>query len=331
MDELRVGVPVHERTGEPADVATAVAVLGALGDDPAVDAERLPSVLLPVWTRPATDDGGVPLALHFDLKARFELPDAVMTGCATLHLAPVAAGDVLTSTQRLRSVGPARRSRLGTGRDWAIDVEHRNQRSELVGVESWTAFAYRAVGSDGGENRGEPVVPAGSDAPAARRQPLPAGSGEAPVGEGLPPLRHQLTAAEVVALATAARERRPVHLDADAARAAGLPDVILGTTGQQAWLHRAVTAWAGPAARLDRLDLRMQAPVAPGPLAIEGEVVTVAVDGHGVGWTELRLELRTGDVVATTATASVVLPAAGDSHRWRQLGDSRLRAPRPPA
>ena len=37
--------------------------------------------------------------------------------------------------------------RLGTGRFWIIDVEYRNQRGELCGVERWEGFGYRRTDS----------------------------------------------------------------------------------------------------------------------------------------------------------------------------------------
>jgi hypothetical protein len=43
----------------------------------------------------------------------------------------------------LRSVSEEKTTKLGTGRFWEIDVEYRNQKDELVGVESWTGFGYR--------------------------------------------------------------------------------------------------------------------------------------------------------------------------------------------
>jgi uncharacterized protein len=56
---------------------------------------------------------------------------------------PVRPGDRISTRQVLRSVGEEKRTRLGTGRFWVIDVEYRNQRGELVGVESYTGFGYR--------------------------------------------------------------------------------------------------------------------------------------------------------------------------------------------
>lgn len=282
-------MPRHERAAPaPADRATADAVLAAVGLPPSAADGPLPAVLLPVWTRPTASDGGLPLQLHFDLKERFGLPVGLVTACATTYLAPVHHGDRLRSVQVLRSVGDERPSRLGLARSWIIEVEHRNQDGVVVGTESWTGLGYQPAAAHG---RG------GDDAtPSPRRAAAEDRPDGGPGGDrGVVAVRHDLTAADVVAVSVAARELAPVHLDADAARRVGLPDVILGTTGQQAWLWRALVVHLGPSARLARLDLAMGAPVAPGLVAIE---VEPAPSG------EPALRLRTPAGVATTAAAT---------------------------
>jgi acyl dehydratase len=77
------------------------------------------------------------------MKARFELPEAVMTENSLTFYEPVRPGDLLSTRQVLRSVSDEKTTKLGTGRFWEIDVEYRNQKGELVGVESWTGFGYR--------------------------------------------------------------------------------------------------------------------------------------------------------------------------------------------
>jgi len=47
-------------------------------------------------------------------------------------------------------VSDEKTTKLGTGRFWVIDVEYRNQRGELVAVESYTGFGYRR--GSGGES-----------------------------------------------------------------------------------------------------------------------------------------------------------------------------------
>jgi acyl dehydratase len=104
--------------------------------------------MLSTWFRPhhwqpGLDKPKLPLQVHFDLKEKLSLPEAVMSDNTTIFHEPVRPGDLLSTCQRLRSVSPEKKTKLGTGRFWVIDVEYRNQRDELVGVESWTGFGYR--------------------------------------------------------------------------------------------------------------------------------------------------------------------------------------------
>jgi acyl dehydratase len=112
-----------------------------------------PPTMLSVWFRPhhwapGRTEQALPLQVHFDLKARFELPEAVMTDNTIVFHEPVRPGDVLRTRQILRSVSPPKTTKLGTGRFWVIDVEYLNQRDELVGVESYTGFGYRREASE---------------------------------------------------------------------------------------------------------------------------------------------------------------------------------------
>jgi uncharacterized protein len=104
--------------------------------------------MLSVWFRPhywapGRTQQALPLQVHFDLKDRFGLPEAVMTDNTIVFHEPVRPGDRLSTRQVLRSVSEEKTTKLGTGRFWVIDVEYRNQRDELVGVESYTGFGYR--------------------------------------------------------------------------------------------------------------------------------------------------------------------------------------------
>jgi acyl dehydratase len=111
-----------------------------------------PPTMLSVWFRPhhwapGRDAELLPLQVHFDLKARFELPEAVISDNTIIFYEPVRPGDEITSRQILRSVSEPKTTRLGTGRFWVIDVEYHNQRDELVGVESYTGFGYQKEGT----------------------------------------------------------------------------------------------------------------------------------------------------------------------------------------
>ena len=110
-----------------------------------------PPTMVSVWFRPhhwapGRSEQLLPLQVHFDLKDRLGLPEAVMTDNTIVFHEPVRPGDRLRTVQVLRSVSDEKSTKLGTGRFWVIDVEYRNQEDELVAVESYTGFGYRRAG-----------------------------------------------------------------------------------------------------------------------------------------------------------------------------------------
>jgi acyl dehydratase len=118
------------------------------------DGPIAPPSMLSTWFRPhhwapGQDKPKLPLQVHFDLKERLNLPEAIISEFTTVFHEPVRPGDVLSTCQRLRSVSPVKTTKLGRGRFWTIDVEYRNARGDLCGVESYTGFGY---------NREEPAA-----------------------------------------------------------------------------------------------------------------------------------------------------------------------------
>ncbi|WP_238005638.1 MaoC family dehydratase N-terminal domain-containing protein [Dactylosporangium sp. AC04546] len=115
------------------------------------DGPVAPPTMLSTWFRPhhwAPDRGSelLPLQAHFDLKERLGLPEAIVSHNTLVFHEPVRVGDTMTTSQVLRSVSEPKTTRLGTGLFWVIDVEYRNQRGDLVGVDSYTFFGYRTEG-----------------------------------------------------------------------------------------------------------------------------------------------------------------------------------------
>jgi acyl dehydratase len=107
-----------------------------------------PPTMISVWFRPhhwspGRTEEAVPLQLHFDLKKRLELPEAVMTDNTITFYEPVRVGDRLKTYQVLRSVSDEKQTKLGTGRFWVLDVEYENQKGEKVATESYTGLGYR--------------------------------------------------------------------------------------------------------------------------------------------------------------------------------------------
>ena len=112
------------------------------------DGPIAPPTMISVWFRPhhwapGRTTQALPLQVHFDLKERFGLPEAIMSDNTIVFYEPVRPGDVLHTRQILRSVSEPKTTKLGSGRFWVIDVEYLNQHDELVGVESYTGFGYQ--------------------------------------------------------------------------------------------------------------------------------------------------------------------------------------------
>jgi acyl dehydratase len=108
----------------------------------------LPPSTLSLWMRPHIWEPGaegeqVALRVHFDLKERLGLPEAIMSDNTLILHEPVRPGDVISHQQVLRSISDPKTTKLGTGRFWVIDIEYHNQRGELVGIESYSGFGYR--------------------------------------------------------------------------------------------------------------------------------------------------------------------------------------------
>jgi len=155
-----IGVPQYEEVGEfPVErgyiwtSCSSVENGNPLFWDDAV-AEELthghiaPPTMLSVWFRrhrwaPGRTGETLALQVHFDLKERFGLPEAVITENTMVFYEPVRVGDVLRTHQILRSVSEEKRTKLGVGRFWVIDVKCFNQHGDHVGTDIYTGFGYR--------------------------------------------------------------------------------------------------------------------------------------------------------------------------------------------
>jgi acyl dehydratase len=267
-----------------------------------------------------------PLPTHFELKDRLALPEAVMTDSEVVFRDPVRPGDVISTSEVLRSVSDEKTTKLGTGRFWVIDVAYRNQRGDVVGVETFTGFGYRRAEA--------PPAPAAAtseiESEVAPIRPVPTQFrflGAVAVGDQLPPLCHDVTATTVVLGALATRDWRPMHHDVDfAVNRNGTTDIFLNTPNQQAWFERYVTDWSGPRGRVGRLRFRMHDSIFPGDtMTFTGTVDQVTTDETGCGWAEVTIELhaegRAPNRLCTTCTARVALPTEPDDNPWSRRHD----------
>lgn len=101
------------------------------------------------------------------------------------------------------------------------------------------------------------------------------------VGDALPPLTIEATPTFVVATALATRDFQDVHHDRDLAHAKGSKDIFVNILTDTGLVERFVTDWAGPAARINSIKLKLGVPwYAYDAITFTGEVT--AVDGAQV-------------------------------------------------
>ncbi len=104
--------------------------------------------MISLWFRPhhwapGRSEQALPLQIHFDLKEKLDLPEAIMSDNTIVFGEPVRPGDWLETCQILHSVSGIKTTKLGTGRFWEIEVRYQNQNGDLVGAEHYTGFGYK--------------------------------------------------------------------------------------------------------------------------------------------------------------------------------------------
>ena len=117
-------------------------------------------------------------------------------------------------------------------------------------------------------------------------------SGTREVGLEIPEVRRRITREDIAAYAEASGDRNPLHLDDDAATAAGFPGVIGHGMLTLGILAAALAGWAGERGDLTSLRAQFRAPVLPGDEVVaRARVVAWDGDGHTArleAWVEVQ-------------------------------------------
>ncbi|WP_420711250.1 OB-fold domain-containing protein [Streptomyces sp. NRRL F-5053] len=135
------------------------------------------------------------------------------------------------------------------------------------------------------------------------------------VGDALPPLDVPVNRTLIVAGALASRDFQDVHHDAEAARERGSPDIFMNILTTNGLVGRYVSEWAGPAARLRRVAIRLGVPNRPGDtMTLTGRVTAVrpapAAEEHGPGRT-VELSIRGANAAGDHVTGTVLVELPG--------------------
>lgn len=125
------------------------------------------------------------------------------------------------------------------------------------------------------------------------------------VGEELPELSIPLTRTMIVATAIASRDYQDVHHDPSLAVERGSKDVFMNILTTNGLVDRYVTEWAGPAAVVKAIRIRLGAPNYPGDTMVLTGTVSAKEPGG-------RVEIKVRGVNAlgphVTGTVVVQLP-----------------------
>jgi len=135
------------------------------------------------------------------------------------------------------------------------------------------------------------------------------GYGEVSIGDTLPSLDINVTAALIVGGAIVSRDFTPVHHDKAVAQEQGLPDVFMNILTTNGLIGRYATDWAGPNSTLKKLSVKLGSPNVPGMvMTMSGKVVAKDDAAHCVD-VEIAGKTAWGD--HAKGTVRIELPAEG--------------------
>jgi len=282
-------------------------------------ASLLTTFLLPMrWPWPPA--GGEPRRfIHYDLKELLDLPVGIVTDIEVTYYAAVVVGDRLNTTQRLVSISPWKRTRVGEGHFWTIDRTYRNQDAVLVARERMTIFSYGRGGSQEAAGRGgwsaaveEMIGGDGTYQPQAARSLYWEDVSE---GDELPVLRMPITMTRAVYLASATRDFSPQHSNRDYAQQRSMTrDVFVNTPFNMGMVSRLLTDWAGPRATVRRMKLAMRGNVCAGDEMFVSGTVTSRYMDEGERRVDLDIMIATAEGPATPCSATLALPSRADEN-----------------
>jgi acyl dehydratase len=130
---------------------------------------------------------------------------------------------------------------------------------------------------------------------------------EVNVGDELPELPIPLTRTMIVATALASRDYQDVHHDPSLAEDRGSKDVFMNILTTNGLVDRYVTSWAGPAAQVKAIRIRLGAPNYPGDtMVLTGTVSAKHDDGQRV-----EIAVRGVNAIGPHVTGSVTVRLPG--------------------
>jgi hypothetical protein len=233
-----------------------------------------PPAMLQVWTFPPptiegiAERGGAPGEMDPD-SALVKLDEAGYVGTLATNSELqfdryLAIGERLHSTTELTDISELKGTGLGAGYFVTWVNTYFVESGEEVGRQIFRVLKFKP---------GEPG-PKSTGTKPPRSAPVE------PTGEKLPDFDLNVTATVIVAGAIASRDFMPVHHDKDYAQAQFAPDIFMNILTTNGYVARYITDWAGPEARIERIDVKLGAPAVPDKvLRFTGQVIAEEVRG----------------------------------------------------
>ncbi len=256
--------------------------------------------------------------IHYTIKELLNLPVGIISEVEVENYTPLLVGDRVSVSQRLVSISPWKKTRVGEGHFWTMDRLYRNQKGELLCRERMSAFGYGR--EEGAAPRRSPA--SGGWSPAVEEVLRGEETGYSPPdysdlhwedveeGQELPGLTMPITFARCVYLASATRDFSPQHSNSEYARARSkTKDVFVNTPFNMGIVSRFVTDWAGPASTVRKIKVSMRGNVCAGDdMIVSGKVVRkYREDGECMA--DIDIMIATDEGPVTPCSATVVLPS----------------------
>ncbi len=255
--------------------------------------------------------------IHYTIKELLDLPVGIIQDIEIETGVALQVGDRVSVSQRLVSISPWKKTRLGEGHFWKMDRLYRNQNGELVLRERMSAFGYgrQATPMPSGDVGGG-WSPAVEDVIAGDRTgyrpPLLRDLCYEDVNEGdeLPPLTMPITFTRCVYLASATRDFSPQHSNRDYARERSkTKDVFVNTPFNLGMISRFLTDWAGPRSVVRRIQMAMRDNVCAGDDMILTGRVTKKYLVENEPRVDVEVTISTQDGPVSPCQTTLVLPS----------------------
>ena len=255
--------------------------------------------------------------IHYEIKELLDLPVGIIQDIEIETGVPLQVGDRVSVSQRLVSISPWKKTRLGEGHFWTMDRLYRNENGELVLRERMSAFGYGREATpmlpgDVGGGWSPAVEEAIAGDRTGYRPPLVRDLCYEDVNEGdeLPSLTMPITFTRCVYLASATRDFSPQHSNPAYARERSkTKDVFVNTPFNLGMISRFLTDWAGPRSVVRRIQMAMRDNVCAGDeMILTGRVTQkYLVDGEPRIDVEVTIATQNGPVSPCRTT--LVMPS----------------------